>query len=268
MPGHQKALYKLERSLRLAGDNASAAHVQGIFLARQPADEAVRSARLAGVRNATERLTLVRAQLASGRVAAALSQLGMILAADPGDPELLTLLGEIYLAFRPPAVVRAEEVFRRVLRMRPDAPDALAGLGEALRHAGRHEEAQTRFEHALRVAPQHPGATVGAALLELAAGQREAALARLGVARQRAPDDARLRRGLAAGRVAEGDRRGATAALSLLDGAADPFDESLETRVRALVLVGQRERARALIQGSPFVGSAEREALARLVPAG
>jgi Flp pilus assembly protein TadD len=268
MPGHQKALYKLERSWRLSGESGYATRVQQLFLARQPADEAVRSARLAGVRSAPERLALVRAQLAGGRPAAALTQLGMILAADPGDAALLTLLGDVYLAFRPSAHARAEEVFRRALRVAPGAVDALAGLGEALRRAGRADDAEAQFQRALALAPDHPGAIAGAALVESHAGKRAAARARLEAARQRAPGDPVLRRALAAVSVAEGDRPGGAAAMALLDGIADPFDESLETRVRALVLLGQGEGARTLIQGSPFLGAAEREGLLRLVPPG
>ncbi|HEX6203970.1 MAG TPA: FG-GAP-like repeat-containing protein, partial [Thermoanaerobaculia bacterium] len=158
-PGHQKALYKLERAWRLAGEPAAAERARRVFLAHQAAEEAVRSAQLSGVSGAAERLALVAALLANGSPAKALTQLGMLLAAAPDDPSLLTLLGRTYLSFRPAATARAEEAFRRALGRAPDSADARAGLGEALRRAGRAREAEAELRRALERAPGHAEAT-------------------------------------------------------------------------------------------------------------
>ncbi len=266
-PGHQKALYKLERALRLTGETAAADRARRVFLAHQPAEEAVRSAQLSGVRSPAERLALVTALLAGGSPAKALTQLGMLLAAAPEDPSLLTLLGRTYLAFRPPATARAEEAFRRALRRAPDSADALAGLGESLRRAGRAAEAEAEVRRALERAPEHAEAIASLARLELESGRLPAAQARLEEALRRAPEAPHLLRALTAVQVSVGTSESAAAALALLARLGDPFDETLDLRVRALVLAGDPEAARALIAASPFLGAAGRGQLDSLLSA-
>jgi tetratricopeptide (TPR) repeat protein len=265
-PGHQKALFKLERAWRMAGQEAHAARAEALFRARQPAEEAVRSARLGGLRGRAERLALARGQLAGGSPAAALSQLGTVLAAGE-DPVALVLLGRAYLAFRPPALDRAQEAFRRALRAAPGSAEAAAGLGDALRRAGLSLDAEAQYRTALQAEPDHVAAAVGWALLELDAGRSAAARARLQPLVQGRQDDARPRRALAEVALTDGGRAGGAEALRLLERSSDLFDDALELNVRALVLAGESERARAAIAGSPFAGAARRQALLRLVPA-
>jgi tetratricopeptide (TPR) repeat protein len=263
-PGHQKALFKLERAWRMAGQVEHADRAHALFRARQSSEEAIRSARLGGLRGRGERVALVRAQLEGGSPAAALTQLSALLV-ERDDPQVLILLGQAYLAFQPPALERAQEAFRRALRADAASADAAAGLGEALRRAGARAEAEPQFKAALQVTPGHVGAAVGWALLELDEGRPDAARTRLRPVLERSPQDAGPRRALALVAVADGGKAGGTEALRLLERDPDLFDQALETRVRALVLAGEAEKARATIAGSPFAGADRRLALLRLV---
>ena len=66
-------------------------------------------------------------------------------------------------------------------------------------------------------------------------------------------------------RLAEADPSGGAAALALLDRLPDPFDETLELRVRALVLTGEAAKAQPLVAASPFLDAATRSRLAALL---
>ncbi|MGH9200298.1 MAG: FG-GAP-like repeat-containing protein, partial [Vicinamibacterales bacterium] len=115
-PGHQKALYKMGLARRRAGDTGSAERIQALFQARQPAHEGVRSARLAGIRTPSERLVLARLLADAGLPSHAVTDLEMVLASRPADASALVLLGESYLALRPPAFDQAQRAFGRALQ--------------------------------------------------------------------------------------------------------------------------------------------------------
>ncbi len=267
VPGHQKALYRLALVLRRQGRESAAERLQSLFAARQPADETVRSAKRAGARNRDERLQLVRAYLAAGLAPQAVQEAQMALAADPRDAQAAALLGQALLGLRPPAFGPAEQAFRRALELKPGQPEALTGLGETLRRAGRFTEALPWFERALAASLlDDVGAAVGIALLTAATGEVESAAGRLEKILARRPEDRPVLRALAEVYVTApaGPLRRPEKALQLLEQAGGRYGEDLEIRFRALVLLGRKDESRALLAESPFLGRLERAALERL----
>lgn len=269
VPGHQKALYKLGLALRRKGKFEAADRVHDLFQARQPADEAVRSMKRAGARLPVDRLRLARAYLDAGLPPQALREARTALAANPENSSALLLLGEASLALRPPRFDMAEKAFQDVLRKNPTDADALSGLGETYRLSGRLDQAAQLFSKALAIRPGHVGATIGVARIAFASGRTEQAVVKLQKVLRRSPADSAALRALAEIYVSStaGPHTKPREALRLLDRAGGLYGEGIESRLRALVLLGERVEARKLIEESPFLGEAERIKLSRIMKA-
>ncbi len=278
-PGHQKALYKLALAWRRAGRAGAAEATERLFGARQPADESVRSAKRAGPSSRDERLRLARAYLVAGLPSQAVQEAQSALVEAPADAAALALLGQALVAFRPAALLPAREAFQRALKADASSAAALAGLGETLRLEGRGAEAAPLFERVL--AASAPGAaaqvsdgasaviaaSIGLAKLAAAVGDWQGATSRLSKLVEEQPADPAVTLALAELYAAApaGPRRRPREALELLARAPRWYGEGEEIRVSALALLGEREAARRVLGESPFLGPAEREALAALV---
>jgi putative thioredoxin len=130
--------------------------------------------------------------------------------------EPLVAMAEQVLAEGDPA--RAENIFRQILEMAPDRPDAIGGLARALIAAERRDEASAVLDGAPAAAANDPAIARARAALELAAtapGDAEAEALRRRI--EADPDDHQARVDLAAALAASGDR----------DGAADQLLESI-----------------------------------------
>ncbi len=267
VPGHQKALYKLGLALRRGGKLSVADQLQALFQARQPADEVVRSMKLAGARAPSDRLRMARALLDAGLPAQALTDIEMALALSPRDADALSLSGEAYLALRPPALDRAENAFRSAAQLDPSRADALAGLGETYRLLGRLDAADQLFRKAVELQPGHTRALVGLANVSFAAGRTAEAIERLQEILRRRPTEAAALRALAEvyALTPDGPHSRPAEALSMLDRAGGFYGEDIRIRVYAHARLGERVKARRLIEESPFLGEAERAALMRVV---
>ncbi len=267
VPGHQKALYRLAFVRRRANEHGAGELAEQLFLARQEADEAVRALKRSGAGGRDEQLRLVQGYLEARLAPQAAQEAQTLLAADPDDPAALVLLGRALLALRPPALAPAREAFSRALTVDASLPEAFAGLGEALREDGRDAEATASFERCLALDPDQLTATVGLARLSAAAGDWPAALERLEKTASRGPDRPAVLLALAELYVSapEGPLRRPREALAALERVEGLYGDGEETRLRALALLGERERARRVLEENPFFSRAEREALAPLV---
>ncbi|HEY7678321.1 MAG TPA: tetratricopeptide repeat protein, partial [Candidatus Methylomirabilis sp.] len=122
------------------------------------------------------------ARLARGRALLSLGQpfrAAADLEAAAGGPErheATALLGQAYADLGEGA--KAEAAFRRALALRPDVDTYLA-LGRLHSAEGRAAEAQEDYGAALRLAPQHPGALLGIGTALLALGRAREAIAPL-----------------------------------------------------------------------------------------
>jgi len=87
-------------------------------------------------------LGLALAHLAAGSAGLARAPLERARAAEPADPLVLRLLGEVELRRDPR---EAEALFRASLRLEPRGADARSGLARALARQGRAEEAEEVF---------------------------------------------------------------------------------------------------------------------------
>ena len=266
-PGHQKALYRLAFSSRRAGENGAAERAERLFLARQDVDESVRAAKRSGGGGRDQRLRLGRDYLEARLPAQAVQESEMLLAADSDDSAALLLLGSALLALEPAATASARDAFSRVARLDASLPEALAGLGEALRLEGRSAEASEVFARCAAIDPEQPMAIVGLARLAAAAGDWQAAIERLESASQRAPGRTTVLLALAELYVAAppGPQRRPREALAVLERVESLYGDGEETRLRALVQIGELDAARRLLMENPFFGRAERAALAPLV---
>jgi predicted Zn-dependent protease len=98
--------------------------------------------------------------------------------------------------------------------------------------------------------------------LAAAEGNLDRAAAELEERLRLQPDDPVVLRALAEVREKSGRGR---EALELLDRAESLHGEGVETRVRALVLLGERAEARRVLEESPFLGASDRMALEPLL---
>ncbi len=87
---------------------------------------------------------------------AAESRLLQLAEREPKDASVRHNLGTVYRSQS--RLAEAIESFQDSLSLRPDAPDTLVELAQALYVAGRVEEARAACQKALRFAPDHPGA--------------------------------------------------------------------------------------------------------------
>jgi tetratricopeptide (TPR) repeat protein len=254
VPGHQKALYRLAAAWRRSGRAAAADAAAAVFAARQSADETVRALKRSGARYPAERLRLARLYLDAGLAPQAVQEAQTAAARDARDAAPLVLLGEALLALRPPPLGPAEKAFARALAADPRRVDALAGMGETLRRAGRPAEAARWFRRALDARPDDAAAAVGVARLEVASGDLERGVARLEALRLREPHDPRIPRALAEAFVGAppGLWRRPEQALALLDRAAGLYGEAVDIRLRALALLGRDADAARLAADTPF----------------
>jgi enediyne biosynthesis protein E4 len=261
VPGHQRALFRLATAWRRSGRAEAGAAAEALFVARQPADEAVRALKRRGLRDGAERLRLARAYLEAGVAPQAVQEAQKALAGDPRSADALVVLGDALLALRPPALGPAEEAFASALAADPRLQPALAGMGETLRRAARPDEAERWLRRALESNPSDAAAAASLARLEAAAGRPEAAASRLQAILDREPGEARALRALAEVFVgaAGGPWRRPEEALRLLDRAGGNYGESLDIRVEAERLAGREEQAARLLEESPVpaYGSAD-----------
>jgi tetratricopeptide (TPR) repeat protein len=269
-PGHQKSLYRLGAALRRMGRTAAADQVGTLFQARQPADEAIRSVSLAGVRGLEQRLRSARLHVAAGLPGQALVDLDMVLAAQPAHEAALKLLGQASLALRPPDLGRAESALRKVLHDNARDVEALVGLGEVQRRRSLLTEAEAHFREALLAQPEYTAAAIGLARVAWAAGRAGEAVAGLEavVADARHAAEPEALRALAEVHASETPGKPARPdeALRLLDRARSLYGEDVELRVRAHLARGDRDAASRVIEESPFLGRAQRSALLARLP--
>ncbi len=99
----------------------------------------------------SEALTTAIREHQAGRLPAAEQVYRQILALEPNHPEALHLLG--VLCGQTGNYHLAAEFIRRAVAVKPEWPEALANLGNALREEGRLEEAVGCFRRALRLKP-------------------------------------------------------------------------------------------------------------------
>ncbi len=266
-PGHQKALYRLAMSLRRAGRSEAADRAQALFQARQPAEEAIRSLALAGLRGIDQRLHAARRQLEAGQPGQALVDLELILQARPAHPTVLVLSGQAALALRPPDLAGAEQAFRRSLQADAREVESIAGLAEVLLRQGSLAAAEARFREALAIRPLE-AAEVGLARTAFAAGRSAEAVAMLQSLLARRPDAREALRALAEIHALGGPGLPSRPdeALRLLDRAVSRYGEDVTIRLHAHLSRRDRESARRLIEDSPFLGRAQQAALGAILP--
>ncbi len=265
VPGHQRALYRLGVSMRSLGRTEASERVQALFLERQTEDEAARSLERAGPRTPGARLSLARDYLDIRLPDEAFVEVRRALAMDPASAPAHVLLGQVHLAARHPDLGAAEEAFRRALDVDAASADAMAGLGEAALKRGRIEEAERWFLRALALSPAHGAASVGRARALEASGRTAEAAAALRERLEKRGNDEEALLALAslhASAPRRSERRPADA-LRLLGLAGALYGEEVPARVSALLALGRREEARALVEDSPFLGRARRAALLR-----
>ena len=116
-----------------------------------PTAMALRMAGLAAAQR--QQLQAAARAIRDGAPASAQQFLGDVLAAAPGHPEALRLLGILHTRGR--HYDAAREALRQALHHWPDDPLALTDLGNAERAAGQPEAALAHWRHACAVAPDY-----------------------------------------------------------------------------------------------------------------
>jgi predicted TPR repeat methyltransferase len=122
--------------------------------------------------------------------------------------EALGLAVAMHQGGRPEA---AAEIYRQILAVAPDHPDALALLGLAEQQAGRPAAALQLMNRALELAPDHPDALANRGNVYKLLGHLDPAEADYRRALERRPDDANLLCNLGTVMRARGDYAGAAA---------------------------------------------------------
>lgn len=115
---------------------------------------------------------------ASGNLQSAAELLERASVADPNDHEIANSHGNI--ARQLGQTAKAEQAYRRALRLKPDYEPAGIGLGRVLIDSGRFSDARPVYERFLGVAPKSVGARYGYASIALATGDPEDAERRFG----------------------------------------------------------------------------------------
>ncbi len=262
VPGHQKSLYKLQIAFRRMGKPIEADHATKLFHERRATEESVRAAERAGARSLMDHVRLGRAYLEAGIAPQAIQEARTVLADSPDDSNALLLLAEGLLALRPPDFEMARRTFERLLRRHPESPEALAGMGEVLRREGSVEPAARLFREALSRKPEHTGARIGLARVGAAEGSARIAATELEAILTQHPDNPEVIEALAEVYVAAPPILARPReAIELLDRTESLYGHGIKTRIRALVLLGDREAALRAIEDSPFLGASDRETL-------
>jgi tetratricopeptide (TPR) repeat protein len=184
-----KAVGAVEKSARSAFGLARAAHAAGDTSA---AEAALKDALAQNPAHVGAKILLARlaAPTREGESIKALEALTAAPTRASRDEIVLaeTLLGDIHLARS--RISLAEAAYGRALALRPAAPGALAGLGEALFRAGRYAEALAKFETGAQSTPDEPVLKVGAAKSKLMLERIEEATGALAAIVQARPLDA------------------------------------------------------------------------------
>ena len=108
-----------------------------------------------------------------------------LLAAQPGHPDALNLLGAVNL--QRGRAREAETLIRQAIAATPAQPGFHNNLGEALRALGQPIAAESAYREALRLAPDFQQARCNLALAQLAAGRLDEAAASAAAAREHSP---------------------------------------------------------------------------------
>ncbi|MFV4725611.1 tetratricopeptide repeat protein, partial [Mycobacterium tuberculosis] len=105
------------------------------------------------------------ATMENGHPEEAISLFRRAVAAEPKSPFLRFNLGEAYR--RTQAYALAVPCFQQAVARKPDFSEAIALAGESLLMVGRQVEAERYLQKALKLAPQLPSALHGLGVLEL-----------------------------------------------------------------------------------------------------
>jgi tetratricopeptide (TPR) repeat protein len=216
-PDDPEARQVLARCLAAAGDGPAAVAAAEGAVALAP--------RLAG-----PHVTLAEILAAAGRQDAAVGAFRRAAALAGDDPRILHDLA--CLLAETGGAEEAAGLFARVLARRASAP-VLANLGNALKEAGRLDEAATAFGRALALDPRHGAALVGLGTVELRRGRPEAALAAFDACLANGPNTRAVAYKHSA-LAAEGRREEARAILDLrrhVSASALAFDPALWSEV-------------------------------------
>jgi len=121
-------------------------------------------------------LQLLRSALSlyqTGQLAAALKKCQDVLTVDPDNPDVLSLMGSIYL--NTGEVGKSVQCLRGVLKSKPEDPQSHYNLGTALASHGDFENAIASQNRALELKPDYPDALYNLANAFRQTGEREAA---------------------------------------------------------------------------------------------
>jgi tetratricopeptide (TPR) repeat protein len=109
----------------------------------------------------------------AGRLAEAEAIYRQVLAVNPNHPDALHLLGTLRIST---GQADGASLLRQAIALKPNFPQALSNLGEALRKQGQLDEAIECFRRALAVWPDFPAALGNLGLTLTMAGQTEQAI--------------------------------------------------------------------------------------------
>ena len=105
----------------------------------------------------------------------AAEQYEKMLAATPGDPELLQALGEAWMKTGPYGVDKALDAFEKSLQCDGTRVDTLSSLAHLYHKKGLHEQAEKYYAEVLNHEPLHVRARLGKAVLLVRSGDISAA---------------------------------------------------------------------------------------------
>ncbi len=165
-----------------------------------------------------------------------LGQLGVTGEAQAREAEIEPLIAMAEEVLDGGDAARAENIFRQIVDMAPDSPEALGGLARALVASGRAGEARTLLEGVAPELARDPAITRAHAALDLASAAPAGDPADLQARLAANPDDHHARFDLAGARMAAGDRDGAADALLEIIGRDREWNEGA-ARTRFLQLL-------------------------------
>lgn len=142
-----------------------------------------------------------------------LGQLGVAGEAQAREAEIAPLIAMAEEVLDGGDPLRAENIFRQIVDMAPDSPEAAGGLARALIASGRSDEAGALLDGLPPELAKDPAVTRARAALDLLAAAPAAETGSLEARLAADPDDHAARYELAGARMAAGDRDGAADAL-------------------------------------------------------